>query len=119
MIWTTTKHFQVLFGAYVQANQDNSPTNTQAGRFLDTIYLRPMNNIQGGHEVMNLATGQVITRAVVRECPLTQVVINAVESIAARQGIKSLKLFKRDATLLFPGDWTTGVEYDEENFAEI
>jgi hypothetical protein len=56
------KHCQVPFGSHVQVNQENDPTNTQAPRTIDAIYLRPMKNRQGGHEVMNLMTGQVITR---------------------------------------------------------
>ena len=55
---------------------------------------------------MNLATGLVITRAQVWEHPVTQFVIDAVEKRAARQGIKSLKLFNKDNSLLFPADWT-------------
>ncbi len=35
------KHCQVPFGAYVQANQENDPKNTNAPRTIDAIYLRP------------------------------------------------------------------------------
>jgi hypothetical protein len=69
------KHCQVSFGAYVQANQENDPTNTQAPRTIDTIYLRPMMNKQGGHELMNLQTGMMITRNTIWEQPLTDLVI--------------------------------------------
>jgi hypothetical protein len=48
------KHCQNPFGAYVQANQENDPTNTQAPRTIDAVYLHPMTNKQGGHEMMNL-----------------------------------------------------------------
>jgi hypothetical protein len=41
------KHYQVPFGTYVQANQENDPTNTQAPRKINTIYLHPMTNKQG------------------------------------------------------------------------
>jgi len=58
------KHCQMTFGSYVQANQDNNPKNTNAPRTIDAIYLRPIpSNIQGGHEVMDLATGRVVTRS--------------------------------------------------------
>jgi hypothetical protein len=56
------KHCQVPFGAYVQANNENKPTNTNAPRTLDAIYLRPAQNIQGGHELMDLNSGALITR---------------------------------------------------------
>jgi hypothetical protein len=39
---------QYPFGAYVQANNDPKPTNTNAPRTLDCIYLRPARNKQGG-----------------------------------------------------------------------
>jgi hypothetical protein len=72
------KHCQVPFGAYVQCNNENNPTNSNAPRTLDAIYLHPATNLQGGHKVMNLATGQVLTRSRVREIPVTPVVIKAV-----------------------------------------
>ena len=72
------KHCQVPFGAYVQAHQENHPTNTNAPRTIDAIYLRPLHNMQGGHEVMNLATGRAITMSKVTEQPTTQFAINAV-----------------------------------------
>ena len=50
------KHCQCMFGAFVQANQENDPTNTQAPRMTNAIYLCPTNNIQGGHELMNITT---------------------------------------------------------------
>jgi hypothetical protein len=109
------KHCQVPFGTYVQANQENDPTNTLAPRTINAIYLRPMTNLQGGHEVMNLHTGQVITRNRIWERPLTDLVIQTVESMAAEQGGTSLKLSGRNRVPLFPADWIEGVEYEEPN----
>jgi hypothetical protein len=108
------KHCQVPFGAYVQANQENDPTNTQAPRTIDAIYLRPMNNKQGGHELMNLRTGLMITRNKIHERPLTDLVIRAIETMAEQQGIKTLKLTGRNKTQLYPADWIAGVEYEDE-----
>ena len=34
------KHCKYGFGTYIQANQDNDPTNTNAPRTIDGIYLR-------------------------------------------------------------------------------
>ena len=56
------KHCQVPFGAYVQACHETNPTNTNAPRTIDAIYLCPLNNIQGGHELMDLNSGKLITR---------------------------------------------------------
>jgi hypothetical protein len=110
-----SKHCQVPFGAYVQANQENKPTNTQAPRTIDAIYLRPMTNKQGGHELMILRTGLMITRNKIHERPLTDLVIRAIETMAEEQGIKTLKLTERNKTQLYPADWIAGVEYEDEN----
>ena len=86
------KHCQIPFGAYVQGAQENNPTNTNAPRTIDAIYLRPLNNIQGGHELMNLSTGKVITRRKVVELPVTDLIIKTVEGMAEKQGMKTLKI---------------------------
>jgi hypothetical protein len=96
------KHCQVPFGAYVQANQENNPTNTLAPRTINAIYLRPMTNIQGGHELMTIHTGQVITRNTVWERPVTDLLIRAVETMAEEQGIKTLKLTGRNKIAIYP-----------------
>jgi hypothetical protein len=107
------KHCKHSFGAYVQANQENDPTNTQAPRTIDAIYLRLMTNKQGGHELMNLHTGQVITGNTIWERPLTDLVIRTVETMAADQGITTLKLAGRNKIPIYPTDWNAGVEYEE------
>jgi hypothetical protein len=109
-----TKHCQVPFGAYVQCNNKNNPTNSNAPQTLDAIYLRPATNLQGGHKVMNLATGQVLTRPRVREIPVTPVVIKAVEKLAAQRGIKSLKLESRTCNIFHPANWIAGVDYKDD-----
>ena len=106
------KHCQIPFGAYVQGNQDNNPTNDNSPRTVDAIYLRPLKNKQGGHEIMNLQTGKVITRNVVKEYPITDLVIKAVETMAEEQGIKTLKITGRNKIPLFPADWIAGVDYE-------
>ncbi len=109
------KHCQVPFGAYVQAVQENNPKNTNAPRTIDAIYLRPVENIQGGHELMDLDSGRLITRPRVVEVPITNLVIKAVEAMAEEQGIKSLKLQNRRKTIFYPADWIAGVDYVEED----
>jgi len=56
------KHCSISFGAYVQANHEHFPKNDQTAHTLDCIYLRPCNNLQGGHELMDLNSGHIITR---------------------------------------------------------
>jgi hypothetical protein len=107
------KHCKIPFGAYVQAN--NEPTNTIAPRTIDCIYLRPVANIQGGHELMDLRTGRVITRRRVTEIPVTELIIQAVETMAVDQGITTLKITGRHTSPIYPADWIAGVDYDDQN----
>jgi len=55
------KECTVPFGAYVQANHKTVKTNSNITRTLDAIYLRPAQNQQGGHEIMDLNSGRMIT----------------------------------------------------------
>ena len=80
------KHCKVPFGAYVQACNENNPTNTNAPRTVDAIYLRPLNDVQGGHGLMDLNSGRLITRRHFPEIPITSNVIKAVETMASKQG---------------------------------
>ena len=61
------REFTISFGAYVQANQNNTPTNTNLPRTLDCIVLGPMTGKQPGYNLLKLATGQVIVRPKVQE----------------------------------------------------
>jgi hypothetical protein len=82
------KHCTVPFGAYVQANHETNQTNSNASRTIDTIYLRPVNSMQGGHELYDLNPGRVITRARVTQIPVTDMAIKAIEQIAEDQVTK-------------------------------
>ena len=116
------KDLMFPFGTYVQATLRNDPTNTNAPTTVDAIYLRPMRNDQGGHEVMSLATGRKILPNKVFELPVTQTVIEHVEAMAEAQGIKTLKLSNKRNTVFYPSDWITGVDYnpdDPDTYDEI
>ena len=103
------------FGAYVQASNETTPTNDNVARTIDGIYLRPTRNQQGGHEFMNLTTGQAATRRKITVIPVTRTIITTVEKMAERQGIKSLKFTDRQGRLILDpdADWFAGV--DEQN----
>ena len=109
------KHCQVPFGAYVQASNEPQPTNTNAPRTIDCIYLRPTRNKQGGHELMDLMSGRVITRPRVVEIPMTDRVIKTVEAMAFQQGIKSLKFSDRYANLIDTANPIAGVDDEAED----
>ena len=63
---------------------------------------------------MNLETGALITRSCIWEMPITAMVIRAVEELAYRQGIKSLKVTGKNKVPLLPADWVAGVDHDKE-----
>ena len=86
------KHCKHSFGEYVQATHQNEPTNAPTERTIDApMCLSPNDNMQGGHRVMNLNTGKVITRNKVTTIPLTKVVKDKVEQMAKDQGITQIK----------------------------
>jgi hypothetical protein len=85
----------------VQASNEPNPRNTIAPRTIDAIYLRPMTNKQGVHEVMDLATGRVITRMRVVEVPATDLVVEVVERMGEEQGFKSFKITNRKREIVF------------------
>jgi hypothetical protein len=110
-----TKHCVVPFGAYMQANHERTKTSSNVTRTLDAIYLRPAQNQQGGHELMDLNSGQLISRNIVHEIPVTDVVIKAVENMAYQQGFKSLKFKNRNGVIYHNADCIEGVDYDDPN----
>ena len=109
-----SKHCQFEFGTYVQANQDNNPTNTNRPRTIDGIYLRPCWDRQGGHEILNLETGEVVSRQYVTAIPITSTIICAVKAMAEAQGVKTMKITGRNNIRILPADWIAGVHYDPE-----
>jgi hypothetical protein len=108
-----TKHCVVPFEAYVQANHESTKTSSNVTRTLEAIYLRPAQNQQGGHELMDLSSGQLISMNIVHEIPVTDVVIKAVKNMAYQQGFKSLKFKNRNGVIYHNADWIAGVDYDD------
>ena len=89
------KELEFSFGDYGQANYDHQFTNNNLPRTIDCIYLQRAESWQKGHEIMDLATGEVITRPRFDKCVMTKMVIRRVEEMAAAQGYKTLKFFNR------------------------
>ena len=102
------KQCTIHMGAYVLVHTENQPTNTMAPRALSCIYLNPMDNMQGGHELLNLATNRIITCMSYTEVPLTNITMERVHYLAERDKMLSTLTFldrKGDAIL----------DYDETN----
>ena len=70
----------------MQANPWHEIKNNNLPRLVDAIYLRADPLEQGGHQVMDLATGKIICRALVNKVKMTKIVINRVEKMVRLQG---------------------------------
>jgi Reverse transcriptase (RNA-dependent DNA polymerase) len=116
------KHCSIPFGAYVQAHTEPDPTNSQHPRTLDCIYLRYVDNNQGGHHLLDIRTGRTIKRRNVTIVPITQNVIELVHKMAENDNIRNgLKIETRAGTILYDSAWIAGVDYaiSPENDEEI
>ena len=105
------KHLEHSFSSYVIASHEEKIKNNPKPRGLDAIYISPAKNLQGGHEVMDLATGRVITRPKVTPMRMTDLVVNHVNNMAKKQGLRSMKFFnrKRQEIVFTPNDLLVGV----------
>ena len=76
--------------------------------------------MQGGHELMDLTSGLVITHANVTEIPVTDLVIKAVEKMGYDQGFPTtgMKFTNRQGQIYLDNDWIAGVDYDEYEYEE-
>ena len=101
--------------SYVLAHDEPTPSNTQAPRGLDCLYLRPApHSTQGGHECWHLATQKVIIRRKVTRIPVTASVIAAVEAAAKADKMDKLHLKSKHGVTLYESSATAGVDYTED-----
>ena len=63
---------------------------------------------------MDIATKRVIARRKVTTIPITPTIIQAVESMAAKDGMTGLKMRTNTGHILYDSSWITGVDYDED-----
>ena len=63
---------------------------------------------------MDLNSGKLITRNIVHEIPVTDVVIKAVETMAYAQGFTTLKFKNRKGIIFHDADWIAGVDYEDD-----
>ena len=103
-------------GEFVIGFQDNKEkTNTPMPRGVECIYLNSTTDLQEGHELMNLRTGELINRPVIKAAPMPNWAIRRVEELAIAQGMKSLKFFYRKREEIFFNDPDhAGVNWDED-----
>jgi hypothetical protein len=111
------QHCKTSCGTYVLAHHEPDPTNKNAPRALDCLYLRP--NASGHHECLHLHTNRVITRRRVTPLPITPAIIKLVHTIAEQDGMpKGLKISNRFGTVLFYSSWIAGVDYNNKEFED-
>jgi hypothetical protein len=111
------RHCKYQIGEYVQAHEEPQHTNTNASRSLDCIYLRPMDNAQGGHGLLHLQTNKVVKRRKLTKIPITSSIIKQVHAFAVLEEMpEGLKIKNRANNIIFDSAWIAGVDSDEEEF---
>ena len=63
--------------------------------------MRAEKSIQGGHEVLNLATGEVISQRKFTALPMSLHIIKTVNKIAASQGSHTFKITSKTGVILY------------------
>jgi hypothetical protein len=75
------KHCKARFGAYCEAHDEPTPSNTMVSRSTPAIILGPTGNMQGMYKVFNLRTGKKIQRRKLTVMPMPDLVITQVERL--------------------------------------
>jgi hypothetical protein len=86
--------------------------NSTQPRAIDGIYMRPLSNAQGGHEIFNVNTGEVIQRRNVTVLPITDEIVKAVKVLAKRDSMEAYKIESKHRVILY--DSMIVVVQDEE-----
>jgi len=108
------KDVKILQGSYCQAFTERTIKNDLKQRTLDTLFLTPMKNKQGGDVMLNLATNKEVTSTCITQVPITDLVIRTVEELAAHNGMTPLKIENRTRTLIYNNDMLPGIDYKED-----
>jgi hypothetical protein len=96
--------------------ENNNPTNSLKARAIDGIHLKFVSNTQGGHELMNLSTGQIIKRRQVSTVPITNNVIKCAHRMVNHGKVPDrLKIKSKTGVILHDNTWLPGVHYSTTN----
>jgi len=106
-------------GQYVHAIGTET-NNTMAPRSIEAIYIGPTKGQRTGHQVFNLHTKRILSRPKVVVLPITDQVIQRVQTWAAEEGIHSLKFYdkKRNEETFQDGDQIAGVDDTQQGYLE-
>ena len=101
-----------LFGTYGTANEDPGPIDRSRpiAREHECIYLRFQDDV---HQVMDLYSGEVRTKRRFTPMPLSKLGQEAVEKLAERDDIDTLKFADRDGNTIHDEDLIAGVDFDD------
>jgi len=108
------KDVKILQGSYCQAFTECTIKNDLKPRILDTLFLTPMKNKQGGYVMLNLATNKEIASTCITQVPITDLVIRTVEELAAQDGMTPLKVENRTRTMIYNNDMLPGIDCEED-----
>jgi hypothetical protein len=73
-------------------HHEPNPSNSLAQCFLDCIYLSPLSDVQGKHDLFHPATRQTFTQPTATVSPMPTSVVKAVNDLAAAEGMKGLEM---------------------------
>jgi hypothetical protein len=105
------KYCGVPFGTYFQAHNGPNFKNSQHPRILDCIYLCYADNLQVGHHLLDLHTGQTIKRRTFTQAFITKNNIEFVHKIAkADKKSEGFKITSRNNITIFDSSWIAGVD---------
>ena len=108
------KDVKILQGSYCQAFTEHMIKNDLKQRTLDTLFLRPMPNKQGGYMMLNLTTNKEITSNRITQVPITDLVIRTVKELAVQDGMTPLKIENRTCTMICNNNMLPGIDYEED-----
>ena len=100
------------FGSYVQEIHETNPTNTTTPRTLGVISLQALYTSEGEFEFMYLLTRKIISHHNIIHLPITQEVIDVVEALFKKDGIKFPLTSKENKE---GGDFENYDEINDEN----
>jgi hypothetical protein len=110
------KHCKLPFGAYAEAHEEYTQSNTMAQRTRAVICLGPTGNFQGSYKMMCIQTGRKVTRKQFKEIPMPDSVIKRIEAIASKEKENKVLVFTdRDANPIGDDDDTAGVDDDTDD----
>jgi hypothetical protein len=99
--------------SYVMAHDEPTPTNSTQARAIDGIYMRALTTAQGGHEIFNVKTGEVIQRRNITSVPVTDAIVKAVKAWARRDSMEAYKIENKHGIILYDS-MIAGVELEDQ-----